>query len=366
MTDDRDVGRALTDDALRSAVDAAPDGIIVVDDSGTIVFVNPMVGTMFGYARDELLGERIERLVPSSVRDTHIGDRERYIGHPRTRVMGSGLDLHGRRRSGEEFPVEISLSPVRSAAGTRVIAIVRDVTDRRQVEVQLDEARAGLILVDERERIARDLHDTVIQRLFAVGLSLQAALTRAAPGPALERMTQAIDDIDATIRDLRSAIFALQTRRPGGASVRDDVLAIVQEATRALGFEPAVAFAGPIDSAASDMIKEQLVATLRESLSNIAKHAAATRADVTVAAADGEIVLRVVDDGVGINAEPGGAGGNGLKNMHARAHELGGASVTRANEPRGTCVEWRVPIVRVGRPPSTRRHSIRGVGSSDR
>jgi PAS domain S-box-containing protein len=348
MADDPEVSRALTDDALRSAVDAAPDGIIVVDDSGTIVFLNPTVETMFGYGRDELLGKPIEVLVPCSVRGPHVGDRERYIGHPRTRVMGSGLDLHGLRRSGEEFPVEISLSPVHSSGGdgTLVIAIVRDITDRRQIEVQLDKARGGLILIDERERIARDLHDTVIQRLFAVGLSLQAALTRAAAGPAADRIGRAIDDIDATIRDLRSAIFALHTRRPGGASVRDEVLGIVHESARALGFEPTIAFSGPIDSAATDQIKEQLAATLRESLSNVAKHADAHRVDIAISVADGEITLRVLDDGVGIDHAAGATGGNGLINMRARAVELGGSCEAGAREPSGTAVEWRVPVVR--------------------
>jgi len=238
--------------------------------------------------------------------------------------------------------VEISLSPVRSGDHTLVIAIVRDITERRESAEALARARADLALVDDRERIARDLHDTVIQRLFAVGLSLQGAASRAGADPALERMRQAIDDIDDTIRDIRSAIFALHTRRPGGASLRDAVIAIAGEATRPLGFEPAVTFDGPIDSAASDAMQEHLTATLREALSNVAKHAHATGVSVDVTVADSDLVLRVVDDGTGIRVPTGS--GNGLANMRDRAESLGGRCEVSSPRRGGTNLEWRVPI----------------------
>jgi PAS domain S-box-containing protein len=333
---------ALTDAALRSAVDAAPDGIVLVDEAGIIVFVNPMVEQMFAYRRGELVGEPVDRLLPMAARRSHATNRASYIEHPRTRAMGSGLDLLGQKRSGVEFPVEIGLSPVQSGGETLVIAIIRDITERREFDEELLRARADLALVDERERIARDLHDTVIQRLFAVGLSLQGALTRADPDPAAERMHQAIDDIDETIRDVRSAIFALHTRRPGGASLRDDVITIAHEAARALGFEPAVAFDGPIDSAATDSMHEHLVSTLREALSNVAKHARATRVEVDVTIKQNHLVLCVSDNGTGIDDQPGA--GSGLANMRERAEGLGGRCAVSVQSAGGTSVDWRVPI----------------------
>jgi two-component system sensor histidine kinase DevS len=339
------VGSALTDDALRSAINAAPDGIVVVDEAGTIVFVNPMVEQLFEYERDELVGESGDRLVPLDAEGPHVAYRAGYMEHPRSRVMGSGLDLRGRKRSGAEFPVEISLSPLRGRGRTLVIAIVRDTTARHNVEQELERVRADLALVDERERIARDLHDTVIQRLFAVGLSLQAGLARAGSSPsdsATERMFQAIDDIDDTIRDIRSAIFALHTRRPGGASLRDDVITIARDAARGLGFEPAVAFDGPVDSAATDSMHDHLVATLREALSNVARHAHASSVDVEVTIEQGDLVLRVCDDGTGIDDPPGA--GNGLANMRERAEALGGSCELHSPSTGGTVVEWRVPI----------------------
>jgi PAS domain S-box-containing protein len=311
-----------------------------------MLFVNPMTEQLFEYERNQLVGKSVDILLPDALRGRHAARRAAYVEHPQTRPMGAGLELRGQKRSGVEFPVEISLSPVKSGDHVLVIAIVRDITERRNSAEELARARADLVLVDDRERIARDLHDTVIQRLFAVGLSLQGASSRAGDDPAFERMRQAIDDIDDTIRDIRSAIFALHTRRPGGASLRDAVIAITSEAARPLGFEPAVAFDGPVDSAASDAMQEHMAATLREALSNVAKHAHAASATVEVTVADGYLELVVSDDGVGLG-EPDGSG-NGLANMRERAEGLGGQCVARSRDAGGTVLEWRVPVESAG------------------
>jgi two-component system, NarL family, sensor histidine kinase DevS len=332
----------LSDEVLRQALDAAPDGIAVVDATGAIVFVNPMLEQLFEYPRDELVGMSVDKLLPESSRSVHAGHRAGYAAHPRTRSMGSGLDLQGRRRSGDEFPIEISLSPLRTRGGLLVIAIVRDVTERRAADEELQHVREALALVDDRERIARDLHDTVIQRLFAVGLSLQAALTRAVDDPAVERIQLAVDEIDVTIRDIRSSIFALHTRRTFAASARDDVLAIAREAGRALGFEPTVRFDGPVDSVATDEMREQVLATLREALSNVTKHAHASTVNIDLVADARRILLRVRDDGIGIQSP---AIGNGVRNMSERATALGGScEVTRASAAGGVQIEWHIPV----------------------
>ena len=331
----------LSDDVLRQALDAAPDGVAVVDDTGAIVFVNPMVEQLFGYPRDELVGMSVDVLLPDQARGVHAGRRAEYAAHPRTRSMGTGLDLRGRRRSGSEFPLEISLSPLHMGDRLLVIAVIRDITERRAADEELQRAHEVLALVDDRERIARDLHDTVIQRLFAVGLSLQGALTRATSDPAVERIQLAIDDIDVTIRDIRSSIFALHTRRPFGASLRDDVIVIAREAARALGFEPSVRLDGPVDSLVPDDLRTHLVATLREALSNVTKHARASRVDIELVVDAHEVLLRVRDDGIGIDSS---GEGSGLRNMSERAIAFGGScTITRSSSAGGTDIEWRVP-----------------------
>jgi two-component system, NarL family, sensor histidine kinase DevS len=332
----------LSDQLLISVIDAAPDGMVVVDEEGTIEFANPMAARMFGYPVDELVGHSVEILVPESLRLGHVAHREGYTSHPRTRAMGSGLDLRGRRRSGEEFPVEIALSPVRVATRTFVIAIVRDVSERRAAADELMRAHEQLALVDERERIARDLHDTVIQRLFAVGLSLQGALGGGEP-KMVERVETAIDEIDGTIRDIRTSIFSLHARRTPTAGLRDDILAMAREAGRALGFEPQVVFDGPIDAATPAKVREQLVPTLREALSNVVKHASATHVSVSVSITADEVLLQVLDNGVGV-ADRGAHGGRGVANMTERALALGGHCEMRPRDSGGTVFEWHVPL----------------------
>ena len=336
-------GSKLSDEVLHEALDAAPDGLIVADERGVILFVNPMVEQLFEYARDELLGTSVDLLLPEGVRAAHGGRRAEYAQHPRTRTMGSGLDLRGRRRSGTEFPLEISLSPMHTPDGLLVVVIIRDVTERRAADDELQAAHQVLALVDDRERIARDLHDTVIQRLFAVGLSLQAALTRVGSGePTSERIELAVDEIDTTIREIRSSIFALHTRRPLATSLRDDVLSVAREAARALGFDPLVTFDGPVDTLATDTIREHVLATLREALSNVTRHARASSVTIELAGDARQLRLCVRDDGIG---PQGGSKGNGLRNMSERAHAFGGTcTVVPASADGGTLVDWRIEL----------------------
>ncbi len=241
--------------------------------------------------------------------------------------------------------MEISLSPLPTGGGRLlVVAIIRDVTERRHADEELLRVHEELALVDDRERIARDLHDTVIQRLFAVGLSLQGALTRAASDPAAERIQLAVDEIDITIRDIRSSIFALHARRHTAESARSTrSRRSRREAARVLGFEPKVTFDGPIETVLTTEMREHLLATLREALSNVTKHAHASAVAIEVAIDGSELHLRVRDDGVGI-ADANAAVGNGLPNMRVRAAALGGKCTISSSETSGTQIDWRVPI----------------------
>ncbi len=198
-----------------------------------------------------------------------------------------------------------------------------------------------LALLEDRERIARDLHDTVIQRLFATGLRLQGAARLAERPEVSERITQAVDDLDLTVKHIRTAIFGLEaSRRPGGG-LRQLVLSLASEAAGALGFEPHIFFDGALDTVAEDRSVE-LLAVLREALTNVARHAGARRVDVEVVA-EADLVLRVLDDGKGLGTERR-AGAKGLANMEARAARLGGSVLVKPGPEGGTLVEWRVPL----------------------
>jgi signal transduction histidine kinase len=202
---------------------------------------------------------------------------------------------------------------------------------------------ADLALFEDRERIARELHDTVIQRLFATGLSLQGAVRLAEKPEVVERLLQAVDDLDATVRQVRSAIFELHTARLPGRSVRQEILNLCSESARAIGVEPVVRFDGPIDSAIDDDIADQLLAVVRESLSNVARHAQATAVEVSTAIRDGSLVVTVVDDGVGPSGV-GQTGGRGLENMRARATKFVGDFAIRPRTEGGALVRWEIPL----------------------
>ena len=198
-------------------------------------------------------------------------------------------------------------------------------------------------LIEDRERIARDLHDTVVQRLFATGMSLEAAmrLVRTDPTAAIGRIETAVDDLDLTVKHIRTAIFGLEQSSRSGAHLRDQILGLVREASTALGFEPRVLMDGPIDTGLSERVGAELLATLREGLSNVARHARATRVEVEVRVGD-DLALRIADDGVGPPA-PDAPRGKGLGNMEARALALRGSYSLTQGEGGGTVLSWRVP-----------------------
>ncbi len=200
-----------------------------------------------------------------------------------------------------------------------------------------------LALVEDRERIARDLHDTVIQRLFATGMSLQGTVryVRNDPSGAIDRIEAAVDDLDLTVKHIRTAIFGLEQSRVAVDGLRDRVLGLVHEAAGPLGFEPRVLLDGPLDTGVDDRTGVELLATLREALSNVARHARASRVEVEVLV-EGDVCLRVTDDGIGPpSAET--PRGKGLDNMATRAADLGGELRLTEREPTGTVLEWRVP-----------------------
>jgi PAS domain S-box-containing protein len=453
------------DQVAWAIVDAAPDGIVVADEGGTILVVNQKAAELFGCGRTELMGRSIDDLLPDRFRQVHRAHRTRYRVEPRKRAMGIGQTLFGRREDGTEFPVEVSLSPMSGDGTLRIIAVVRDVSDRLELEAdrrriaetldatrdavlildaetlrfvyvnqgavdqvgytadelltmtmlhitpEFDEARLrdlldpldrgevssvmfttthrrrdgsdvpveiilqaadladgrprsyvqivrdisarlerearlrdaeeGLRVMEDRDRIARDLHDVVIQRLFAVGLAVQGVQVRNPEAETSQRLADVVDELDETIREIRSVIFSLQRGGTGpGPGLRAEIARVIADETEVLGFEPRVHFEGVIDTAPAE-VREELLPTLREVLSNVGRHARASSALVTVTAGD-RMTLRVEDDGIGIPDQH--AAGNGTRNMHERADRLGGRCAISMNPDGGTTIEWSVPM----------------------
>lgn len=206
-------------------------------------------------------------------------------------------------------------------------------------------ARVGeLTLAADRGRIARDLHDTVLQRLFAVGLSLQSVVPVTEVPEVRARILEAVSALDETIREIRTTIFELAPPPGSHLGLREEALTSAREAARSLGFEPEVRFKGAIDSVVPRHVVPEAISTLREALSNVARHAHAHGVEITVSVEEGELVVDVRDDGVGPGARA--SGGRGIGDMEARAARLGGACTVEPRTGGGTEVTWRVPIGR--------------------
>jgi len=214
--------------------------------------------------------------------------------------------------------------------------------------VQALAERQELAIVSDRDRIARDLHDVVIQRLFAAGLQLQGIRSNAVVPEVQGRLDRAVEDLDTTIRDIRSTIFELH--QAAGGSLRKDVRSLVREYVPVLGFTPTMRTRGPVDTLVPDSIAEQALAVLREALSNLGRHAKATTASVEIEVDTHELRLRVTDDGVGL---PEDRHESGLRNVRRRAENMGGAVELAGVEPHGTALEWRVPLDGEGQPDGT-------------
>jgi signal transduction histidine kinase len=200
-------------------------------------------------------------------------------------------------------------------------------------------------VVEDRERIARDLHDTVIQQLYATGMSLTGALRLTEKPEVRERLARSIEDLDRTMRSIRSTIFALEAADRGTSGLRADLVRLVGRSENALGFPPRLTFDGLVDTLVPEGIADHLLAALREALSNVSKHATAHRVDVEVTVAGGQVRLSVADDGVGV-PDTTRVAGSGLRNLTERAAALGGECTVRRRAEGGTVVDWRVPLDR--------------------
>jgi PAS domain S-box-containing protein len=310
--------------------ESIPEMVLVVGPSGAILYANEQCSAIVGSTATELIGRPIESLIPDWVIDVS------------AQPMKRGSLVTALHRSGHEVPVEISLSPLTGAV-TATVATVRDVTERLETAALLVEAETRLDVLDDRDRIARELHDSVIQRLFAAGLHLQASTNRP---DTTERVSVVVDEIDDAIREIRGIIFTLH--RPTGfdSGLEAALRASIDEASRLLGHRPTLKLGGILSNISHDLGAE-LLAVLREAMTNVAKHAQATRTEVSLDVGTDAVVLIVYDDGVGMLSNAANSGGLGLRNIQERALRLGGEALFLQGHPRGTEIRWVVPRARL-------------------
>ncbi|WNV88650.1 GAF domain-containing sensor histidine kinase [Umezawaea sp. Da 62-37] len=227
--------------------------------------------------------------------------------------------------------------------GADRMPVLASFADQAALAMQLAEKQRSLRLLDvleDRDRIARDLHDHVIQRLFVTGMSLQGSLRRITDKEVRSRVTTAVAQLDQTVREIRTAIFDLQSAGDEDASLRRRLLDMIAELTDETALSPAVRMSGTVDNSVSDELAEHVEAVIRETVTNAVRHADAKTLTVTVEAGD-ELIISVVDDGVGV---PESVARSGLLNLDHRARLFGGSLSVTSEAGKGTRVTWRVPL----------------------
>lgn len=319
-------------DVLRRTVRSSRD--LVGAQAGTLGLVGPdgrLIELIRGDADEPASQTDVGVLdVPVRVRGVHFGD----------------LHLAGKR-DGTQFTEEdrAVVGALAAAAGIAIDnARLFEQTHQLAMEsARAQEARERLAVLEDRDRIARDLHDLVVQRLFAVGLGLRSMAKRAGPEIG-ERVAEFIDELDHTAREVRRSIFSLHEPPAGSASLRGELAGVIGEAAGTLGFTPKLDLYGPLDSLVPDEVSPDLLAVLRETLSNVARHAAAKSVSVEVSVDGGghRLQLLIVDDGRGMPQRQRPR--SGLTNLAERAARWGGSFEVESRAGQGVSVRWAVPL----------------------
>ena len=251
--------------------------------------------------------------------------------------IGTGEGVRGVallvRASGHPVFTEKEIKPLQAFAAQAAVAM--ELAERRRDVEQI-------AMLQDRDRIARDLHDLAIQRLFATGMTLQSAGRFIEHSEASERVARAVDDLDETIKIIRSTIFGLRSREQADESgLRSRVVRVVGEMAPMLGYAPSLRMEGLLDTQMPKEISDHVIAVLSEALTNVARHAHAGHAEVVLETDGREIRLSVTDDGVGI---PPGGRRSGLRNMAERAEQLNGTLQVTSPAGGGVSLVWCVPV----------------------
>jgi PAS domain S-box-containing protein len=341
---------ARSEQQVRLAVESSPSGMLLVDRGGRIVLVNAESERLFGYKRDELLGQPVEMLVPDRYRDAHPSHRAAFLAEPEPRRLGAGREIHGARKDGREVGVEIGLAHIETQGGKFVLVTVADVSDRKQLE-EVRQARAlGLRLFaaeeTQRRRMARNIHDALGQALTALKLDIGWLAARLPEGDAsLRDRAKAMEELATdTIQEVRRLSAEL---RP---AVLDDCGLVAAIRWHVGDFEKRTGLRCALALPAREISwgEERCAAAFRvlqEALTNIMRHAQAEKVAVALWQEEqGDAALEVRDDGCGISAEQVfGKDSLGLLGMRERALLHGGTLTVDGIPGGGTMLILRMP-----------------------
>jgi PAS domain S-box-containing protein len=342
---------------FRTLLESAPVAIVIVDSTGRIVLVNAKTEAMFGYRRDELIGQTVEILLPERFQKVHVGHRANYLVEPRIRPMGLGLELAGRRKDGTEFPIEIGLGFTETDGEVLAMSFITDITERKQAEAALQAA-----VVAERNRLARDLHDAVTQTLFSASLIAEVLprLWERHPAEGERRLDELRQLTRGALAEMRTLLLELRPMTLREVELGD----LLRQLTEAITGRARVPVTLTVEgnSPLAPDVRVALYRIAQEALNNVAKHAGANQAAVSLRYEETmkrdterqesrevgghinprtqvlRVELRISDDGRGFNPSQVSADHLGLDIMRERAEAIGALLTIESRVGEGTQV----------------------------
>lgn len=334
---------------FRLVVDAAPNGILLVDDKGEIVLINANAEQMFAYERGELDGRAMSVLIPSRYSEQHRKHQESFFVKPESRPMGEGRELFAVRKDGSEFPVEIGLQPITSEEGkSMTMAVVVDISQRRRLQEERHKMEERVLEINENEqrRLGREIHDDLCQQLAAI-----ACLARVVEQDLRKSGAPAADSIGEIVSLVSQAnVRAREISRGSAAAVLDaDGLPVaLEDLARLTGKATAkkcVLESEEGVSTGSLSVDLQLYRIAQEAVNNAVRHGEADEISLRLVRQNGQVTLTVSDDGCGIQEDSLlDMDGMGLRTMSYRAEASGGSLRVRRRESSGTEVCCIVPV----------------------